>query len=137
MFDATTTYMLHLPDGAEHTELCTLDGITYVALADGVTLPPQPEQIAASVATVVPDVALRAEIELASPHCQLIDERMRAQIRDAYTLEDELKFARFGVGKSLALYSPTAEEISQIATYGAFVEGVRQWGRSERAKLGL
>lgn len=135
--DATTTYTLHLPDGAAHTELCTIDGTTYVSLADGVTLPAQPEQIAASVEPVALSPVLRAEIEAASPHCKLIDERMRAQIREMYTLEDELKFARFGVGAAMAMYSPTADEIQQMTVYGEFVEGVRQWGRDERAKLGL
>lgn len=135
--DATTTYMLALPDGAEHTELCTLDGTTYVSIADGVTLPPQPEQIAASVATVVPDEVLKAAIIAASPHCELIDQRMRDQIREMYTLEDELKFARFAGGASLGLYAPTTDEMQQITVYGQFVESVRQWGRDERAKLGL
>lgn len=111
--------------------------MTYVSLADGVTLPGQPAEIAASVAAVVPDAALKAAIIAANPHCQMIDERMREQIRNAYTLEDELKFARFGVGAGMGLYSPTLDEVQQMTVYGQFVESVRQWGRNERAKLGL
>lgn len=134
-YDATTTYELGEPDGA--TELCTLNGTTYVALPDGAILPPQPAQIAASIQAVTPDSALRAAIIAASPHCQLIDERMRTQIRDAYDLETELKYARIGVGAAMGMYQPTPDEVADMTAFGAHVEAVRQWGRAERAKLGL
>lgn len=134
-YDATTTYLLAAPDGA--TELCTLHGTTYVALPDGVVLPQQPPQIAASIQAITPDAALREAIIAASPHCQLIDERMRTKIRDAYDLETELKYARIGVGAAMGMYQPTPEEIAGMGAFGAHVEAVRQWGRAERAKLGL
>lgn len=134
-YDATTTYRLATPDGA--TELCTLAGTTYVTLPEGAALPPQPEQISASVQTVTPDDALRDAIIAASPHCQLIDERMRQQIRDVYDLETELKYARIGLGAVMGMYQPTQSEIAGMAAFGAHVEAVRQWGRDERAKLGL
>ena len=44
--DAYTVYQLAAPDGS--TELCTIDGVTYVSVPDEV-LPEQPEQISASV----------------------------------------------------------------------------------------
>jgi hypothetical protein len=133
--DAYSTFTLATPEGA--TELCTLDDVTYVSLPDGAVLPQQPAQIAASVATITLTPALRTAIAKASPHCQLIDARMRDNIRASYDLETELKYARFGVGKSLGLYTPTPAEIQEIGNFGAFVEGVRQWGVAERAKLGL
>lgn len=111
--------------------------MTYVAVPDAAALPPQPAQIAASVAVVVPDAALAAAIKAASPHVQLIDQRMREMIRESYDLETELKYARFGVGAAMGMYSPTVDEVNEITVYGEFVEGVRQWGRVERAKLGL
>lgn len=135
--DQYTTYQLATPPDAACPELCTLDGVTYMSLPDGVTLPDQPAQIAASVAVVVPDAALRAQIIAASTQCQLIDERMREQIRAAYPLEDELKFARIGVGAAMGMYAPTSDEVQGMAVFGEFVEGVRQWGRDQRAALGL
>jgi len=134
-YDATTTYQLTPPDGA--VELCEIAGLTYVSLPTGAVLPPQASQIAASVAVVTPDAALRAQILAASPHCQLIDERMRQTIRDAYPLEDELKYARIGVGAAMGMYQPTTDEVQGMTVFGAHVESVRQWGRDERAKLGL
>lgn len=133
--DATTTYHLAMPDGA--TELCTINGTTYVTIPDGAKLPEQPKQIAASVKPVAMDAALKAAIVAASHHCQLIDERMREKIRITYDLETELKYARIGIGAAHNLYVPTQAEFAEIAAFGAFVETVRQWGRDERAKLGL
>lgn len=136
-YDATTTYQLALPDDA--TELCTLDGITYVSLPTGTKLhPDQPTEIAASIQNkVVVDAALREAIIQASAHCQLIDERMRQKIRDLYDLETELKYARIGVGAAMGMYQPTNDEIAGMDAFGHHVEAVRQWGRDERAKLGL
>lgn len=135
--DAYTTYQLALPDDAGAVELCTLAGVTYISVPDGVTLPAQPEQIAASVATVALDPALREAIKRASPHCQLIDARVREMVRQQYPLEDELKFARIGVGAAMGMYSPTPDEVQAMTVFGEHAEAARQWGRDERAALGL
>lgn len=126
-----------MPDGAECIELAEIGGITYVSVPDGVQLPPQPEQIAATVATITLDQPTNAVIQAASPHCALIDQRMRDQIRASYSVDDELKFARIGVGAAMGMYSPTSDEVQAMTVFGQFVESVRQWGRDERAKLGL
>lgn len=137
------TRELQLPTDGQHqslgTELATLaDGTTYVCLPDGATLPPdQPTEISASIQTVILDAATREAVISASPHCLLISDRMRAQIRDAYPIESELKYSRIGVGAAMGMYVPTADEMQAMAVFGSFVEGVRQWGRDERAKLGL
>jgi hypothetical protein len=133
--DAYTTFTLATPEGC--TELCTIDGVTYVSLPDGAALPEQPAEIAASVSAIQPDAVLKAAIMAASPHCQLIDQRMRDQIREAYTLEGELKFARIGVGASMGMYQPSQDEIQQMTVYGEFVQSIRAWGKTELAKLGL
>lgn len=141
--NATITRELRLPADADHhplgTELATLaDGITYVCLPDGAVLPTgQPDEIAASIQTVTLDAATRAAIIAASPHCKLIDDRMRDQIRGEYPLEDELKFARIGVGAAMGMYVPTSDEMQAMTIFGAHVEAVRQWGRDERTRLGL
>lgn len=141
--DAHTTYELRAPDaqGDEGdiycAELGTIDGLTYVSVPDGVTLPEQPTQIAASVqlATLTPE--LREQLKALSPHCALISERMVQKIRARYSIDDEMFFARIGVGAATGMYPPTPDELAEMQAFGVFVEGVRQWGRAERHKLGL
>lgn len=143
--DAWTTYTLVTPDtqldpaGEEQycTELCTLDGVTYVAVPDAVTLPEQPAQIAATVTPVTLTPELREAIKAASPHCQFIDACMQDKIRARYSAEDEMYFARIGTGVALGRYAFEPGEEVALTEYGAHVEAVRQWGRTERAKLGL
>ena len=143
--DSYTTYALVTPDtqldaaGAELycTELCTLDGVTYVAVPDGITLPEQPPQIAGTVTPVTLTPELRDRIKAASPHCQFIDARMQDKIRALYSAEDEMYFARIGAGAALGVYQFEAGEKEQLLDYGAHIEAIRQWGRAERANLGL
>lgn len=139
--DKYTTYQLATPDRQEQdaphvTELATLeDGYTYVAVPDGVTLPEQPTQITVEPVTLTP--LLREQIKTASAHCELIAQRMQDKIRSNYSLEDEMYFARIGVGAANGLYHPDGSEFQAMTVFGEFVESVRQWGRGERAKLGL
>lgn len=119
-------------------ELATIDGTTYVALPDGATLPAdQSTEIASSIVVVTLDPVLREQIKAASPHCKLIAQRMIEQIRAAYSLDDEMYFARIGVGAATGMYTPTSDELQAMTVFGEHVESVRQWGRGERAKLGL
>ena len=62
---------------------------------------------------------------------------MITKIRNKYTIDDEMYFARIGVGAANGLYQPSAPELAELAEFGQFVEGVRAWGRTERAKIGL
>lgn len=117
------------------TELCTLGGITYLSVPDGVTLPSQPPEITLSTVTLTPE--LREQIKAASTHAQFIAERMIQKIRAQYSVDDEMFFARIGVGAANGMYTPTAGEMADMQAFGEFVESVRQWGRTERAKLGL
>ena len=133
--DAYTTYTLLAPEGS--TELCTLDGVTYVSVPDG-DLPVQPTEIAASVVDpVVLTTEMREAIKAASTHCQLIHERMEAKIRARYSLSDEQYFARIASGVALGMYTFEAGEQDALAAFAAYVEEVRQWGREQRALLGL
>jgi hypothetical protein len=141
--DSQTTRELRLPmDGQSlqslGTELATINGITYVSLPDGVSLPSvQPDEIAASISPVTLDAVLREQIKSASPHCKLISQRMIDKIRDLYSIDDEMYFARIGVGAANGMYVPTIDEIQAMTVFGAFVESIRQWGRDERARIGL
>lgn len=120
--DAYTVYSLNAPEGS--TELCTLDGVTYTVIPDGAELPEQPEQIAASVHVVTPDVELRERICAASPHVALIRERVAAMIAQRYSITDEVKLLRT---------APSPE----FEVYNAYAEECRQWGRDRKAELGL
>lgn len=117
------------------TELCEIEGLTYVSVPDGVVLPDQPTEL--TITPVALTDALREQIKSASPHVSLISERMVQKIRAKYTIDDEMFFARIGVGAALGLYTPTAAEQLAMQDFGLFVEASRQWGRVEKAKLGL
>lgn len=141
--DAVTTHYLKLPDASQGApsgqELCTLpDGRTVVALFDGFTLPGgQPAKIAASIETLTLTDDLKEQIKAASPQVQLIYARTEQRIRDVYSASDEAKYARIGVGVALGVYTFAAGEQAELLAFGAYCEECRQWGRDERAKLGL
>ena len=126
--DAYTTYILAEPDyellGLEDriTELCTIDGVTYVSVPDSITLPEQPEQI--TVEEVALTDELKAAIRLASPHVQLIDERVVMKIREKYSVNDEIKLIRLGAS-------------DDFTAYNDYIETCRAWGAAAKARLGV
>lgn len=126
-------------DGPRCTELCTLDdGYTYVSVPDGVTLPQeQPASVAASLEPVTLADALREQIKAASPHTQLIARRVVDRIRERYSVDDELYFARIMIGSQSGLYTLEPGEMDEVTTFKTWVEAARQWGRDQRAALGL
>jgi hypothetical protein len=126
--DAYTTYILAEPDyellGLEDriTELCAIDGVTYISVPDGITLPEQPEQI--TVEEVALTDELKAAICAASPHVQLIDERVVMKIREKYSVNDEIKLIRLGAS-------------DDFTDYNDYVETCRAWGTAAKARLGV
>lgn len=130
--DQYTTYQLNAPEGA--TELATVDGVTYVH-ADDPLLEQQPEQITISTPTLTPELV--EAIKAASPHVKLIASRMIDKIRERYSVDDELFFARIAGGAGLGRYDITPDEQAELDAYQAHVEAVREWGRDQRAALGL
>jgi hypothetical protein len=116
-------------------ELAELDGWHYVFVPDGVTLPEQHADIQWQAVTLTD--ALKEQIKAASRPCQLIAEAMQQRIRSVYSVEDEQYFARIGVGAALGVYTFQPGEQDALLAFGAHVEGVRQWGRLEREKIGL
>lgn len=104
------------------TELATVDGITYVHIPDSETLPEQPSEITVSEVTLTG--ALKAEISAASPHVQLINQRVKEMIAQQYAIEDEIKLIRT---------SPS----TAFDEYNTFVEACRQWGRDQKTFIGL
>lgn len=145
--DAVTTITLLLPNQSsraaagsstgQSTELCTIDGVTYVSIPDDIVLPVQPQQIAASVQIVAMTGEIKDAIKDASSHVALITQRMIDMIRARYTIDDEMFFARIGIGAANGMYQPTADELGQVVAFGEFIEHARDWGRAQRAALGL
>lgn len=131
--DGYTTYA-NLPQGS--TELCTLDGETYVTVP--ATAGPMPEQHAEVTLTPVTlDPLLRERIKKASPLLQRIDQQLVERIRAVYSLEDEQYFSRIGVGAALGVYNFEPGEMEALLAFGAHVEDCRQQMRQQRAALGL
>lgn len=122
-----------LPDGA--LELCALDGLTYVTVPDGAMLPEQHPEITLEPVTV--DYGLRDRIKKTSRAVQLIDQAVIDRIRAEYSLDDEQYFSRIGVGAALGAYTFEPGEQESLLAFGAHVEDCRQWGRAQRAALGL
>ena len=126
-FDALTTKLIALPEdpethGAIGTELATVDGVTYVALPDDAILPLQPAEITVEPVELTPE--LKAAISEASPHVRLIRERVAEKIAARYSVTDEIKLIRT---------APSAE----FELYNAYAEECRDWGREQKAELGL
>ena len=120
--DQYTTYSLNAPDGS--TELCTVNGVTYTSVPDGVALGEQPEKIINSVCIVVIDFELFEQISAASPDVQLIQQRVREKIAALYSVHDEIKLLRT---------APSPE----FEAYNEHAEACRAWGREQKALLGL
>lgn len=123
--DQWTTHTLQEPDynlldtSDRITELCDIDGETYVSVPDSITLPVQ-EHV--TVEDVVLADELKAAIIAASPLFANINGRVVDKIREVYSVNDEIKMLRIG---------PSEE----TAAYNDHVEACRAWGREEKARL--
>lgn len=113
-------YQLNAPEGS--TELCTIDGVTYVSVPDDIAMPDQHALI--TYAVVVLTSELTEAIKLASTHVQLIDQRVREKIADAYPIHEEIKLLR-------------AAPSTEFDAYNTFAEACRQWGKEQKTLLGL
>lgn len=133
--NGTTLYYRNSDDDTKATELCEIDGWWFVSVPEGAVMPDQWPEIEWQLATVTPE--RREQIKAQARPVQLISQRMIETIRAQYSIDDEMFFARIGVGAATGMYVPTADEMTEMQTFGTFVEGVREWGRAERAKLGL
>jgi hypothetical protein len=112
----------------EIKELCTIDGVTYVAATETVVFAKQP---AAIKFTPVDGAALKeqlvpvlAKIDQALPQTATINAQVVAKIRERYSVDDEIKMLRI---------APAPE----AAAWNDYVEQCLEWGRREKAKLGL
>ena len=115
--------MLNAPEGA--TELCTLNGVTYVCIPDGAAIDDdQHPEVIGTMEVVELDFELCERIKAASPHIALIQKRVREKIEEVYSIHDEIKLIRT---------APSPE----FDAYNEHAELCRQWGRDQKAALGL
>lgn len=139
VYDQYTVHQMLLPEATSEsscTELATLpDGYTYVAVPEPLTIPEQTPEIQVEVVALTSE--LRQVLKAASTHCELIASRVEQKIREKYSLNDEQYFSRIASGAALNLYSFEPGEQEALIAFGSYVENCRQWGRQERAKLGL
>ena len=132
----TITAVLPEVDGQRiGNELGTIDGVTYISLPDEAVLPEQPTEI--GLQPVVMTDALKEQLKLINPWCKLVDQQIRSKIRERYDAEDEMYLTRISVGNLMGTYTYLPGEQQAVLDYGAYVEGVREWARTERAKVGL
>lgn len=107
-----------------------------MAVPDRITLPAkQPEQI--SVKEIVPDAALKEKIKKASPHIQLVNQQVVEKIRQKIDINDELKFMNKLLKFIVTKTTPDAESLAEFNVYVNHVEACRNWGKDEKAKLGM
>ena len=133
-----TTVAVKLPEiDGQHigNELGTIDGLTYISLPDDAVLPEQSGEI--GLAQITMTDALKEQLKSVNPHCRLVDQQIRAKIRERYDAEDEMYLTRISVGNLMGIYTYLPGEQQAVFDYGAYVESVREWARSERAKVGL
>ena len=114
-----TTKTIELCEG--DTELCTIDGVSYANVQDASAVI-DPHNIGFKAEVV--DVELRENLCAQSPHVQLIQQRVRDKISELYSVHDEIKLIRTAPSHEFDVYNEHAELC-------------RQWGREQKALLGL
>ena len=126
--DKYTTYTVVKPDYQEGdkriTELCTIDGTTYISVPDDVSLSDQPNKI--TLIDVVLTDELKEKIKKASPHMQLINQRVRNKIAEKYSVNDEIT----------ALRKKDNDKV-KFDKYNAYADECCAWGDTEKDKLGV
>ena len=126
--DEYTTYTA-IDNGEENkkiTELCTINGDTYISIPDNVVLPEQAKQIKLESVILIDE--LKEQIEEASPHTQLIKKRIQEKIAEKYSIEDELKIIRNKINDI---------DIEKYTEYNAYIEGCIAEGKVKKEELGI
>lgn len=118
--DQFTTWELQHPDyeqmpgdSARITELCTIDGVTYVHVPNGLILAIQLEQITLNLITITPQ--LEIEIKQTSSHVKLMEKRIMLDENVRLTKQDE---------NTLSFLS---EFTTSSVTCIAYIEKCREW----------
>jgi hypothetical protein len=128
--DKFTTHTFVEPDYSENeeriTELCTIDGLTYISIPDSVKTSKQPKNVEETLEEVVLSDEVKDKIKKASPHIQLIYQRVRDKIAEKYSVTDELKALR-----------ERDKDVIKFNEYNSYVEECCAWGNAKKVKLGI
>ncbi len=123
VIDDYTTHELVQPDyeqmaegSARITELCTIDGVTYVSVPDSITLPEQSEQVQATLKEVTLAPELIDKIREASPHVKLMERRIAEDADIRLSRQDEM-----------TLGFPSSLVVSPAALFTAYMDQCRAW----------
>jgi len=128
--DQFTTYELVQPDYAQLpkdmatiTELCTIDGLTYVSIPDGMVLPGQPVQVQKTLKEITLTPELKAKIRQTSPHVKLLERRIAQNADENVRLskQDELNM------ECLKNFLPSP------SLGAAYIEECRKWEKKVQA----
>jgi hypothetical protein len=103
-------------------EIGELAGQWYVWAPEGAEIPEQQAEIGWQEIELTDE--LRAALKAASPAVRLINDQVVARIRERYTPDDEIKCLRL---------APSAE----TEAWNEWCEECRDWGRAQKAALGL
>jgi hypothetical protein len=104
------------------TELATINGFTYVHVKEGAELPEQHPQT--GVVEITPSVEEMEAIKESSHLVRNINNTVQDKIAERYSMADEIKLLRT---------HPSVE----FDAYNAYVEECRQWGREQKANIGV
>lgn len=132
--DGTTLYFRNADDAPRALELGELDSWHYVSVPDGASLPEQPVEIDWQLVTVDDDLRQRL---MGTRPLQMIAEAVVQRIRERYPLDEELFLNRIATGVANGLYVYQDGEEAEVIAFGVWAEDCRQWGRQQRAELGL
>ena len=139
--DKFTTHTLREPDYEQLesedriTELCTIDGITYVSVPDTVDLPKQPADIAKTLKKTIINDELKKKIMDQSPIIAYIDDKVRKKITADVEQSQELRLLRNEINRIRE-----AINIQENAEYKGINDKIlssRQWGQQQKEKLGV
>ena len=124
-------------ESPEHTltELAVLDGWRYIAVPDG-TVVVVPEEIETWEPVIITP-ELREQLKAVSPHTRLALSQFIDAVREQFSLDDELYFARIATGALIGSYTFEPGEAELLAEYQQHVESCRAVLKSRYTELGL
>lgn len=117
------------------TELAVLDGWRYIAVPDGAVVV-VPDEIETWEQVILTD-EVRDTLKDISSHARLARDQFIDRVRDRYSLDDELYFARISTGKLMGTYEFKSGEVEELALYQQHVENARLDLHVRYEELGL
>ena len=133
--NGTTLYFRNTDEDPRGFELCEIDGWWYVTIPDGMVIPEQRPEINWQIVDLTAET--KDQIKSASKTYQRIHQEFLDAVRDKYSLDDELYYARISIGAIQGTYTLIDNEQQELIDYQIYVESVRAIKRNKLAELGL